>query len=226
MEDPSGSYNYNSTDLSWSNSYIWPSLKELIEQHLSHGDTIIDIGCGNGSTAGLLADLGYSVVGVDPSESGIEVARGNFRHVKFYKRSAYDNLQDELGEFNAVVSLEVVEHCFWPRKYAQTIFDMLPDGGVAFISTPFHGYWKNLALAITGKFDFHWNPLWDGGHIKFWSESTLLALLEEIGFVEIEFRRVGRIQPLAKSMIAIARKPIPANKRFKRKNSKQREFGD
>lgn len=36
---------------------------------------------------------------------------------------------------------------------------------------------------------------------------TLGMLLEEAGFVDIRFRRVGRIPPLAKSMIAIASKP-------------------
>ncbi len=65
---------------------------------------------------------------------------------------------------------------------------------------------RNLALALAGKFDHHWSPLWDGGHIKFWSEKTLLELLEETGFSSVDFVRVGRIPPLAKSMIAIARK--------------------
>jgi 2-polyprenyl-6-hydroxyphenyl methylase/3-demethylubiquinone-9 3-methyltransferase len=55
--------------------------------------------------------------------------------------------------------------------------------------------------------DKHFTALWDHGHIKFWSERTLRALLAEAGCHEIEFRRVGRIPALAKSMIAIARKP-------------------
>ncbi|MBK8742608.1 MAG: hypothetical protein IPM02_25355 [Betaproteobacteria bacterium] len=67
------------------------------------------------------------------------------------------------------------------------------------------GYWKNLAL--TGKFDFHFTALWDGGHIKFWSIATLTTLLEEAGFEQIRFYRIGRIPALAKSMIAVARRP-------------------
>ncbi len=75
------------------------------------------------------------------------------------------------------------------------------------MSTPYHGYWKNLAMAVTGKLDAHFTALWDGGHIKFWSMRTLRALLEEAGFVDVEFTLVGRIKPLAKSMIAVARRP-------------------
>jgi 2-polyprenyl-6-hydroxyphenyl methylase/3-demethylubiquinone-9 3-methyltransferase len=54
--------------------------------------------------------------------------------------------------------------------------------------------------------DAHFTALWDNGHIKFWSQNTLKQLLLEAGFVDIRFNRVGRIGPLAKSMIAIAKK--------------------
>ena len=57
-----------------------------------------------------------------------------------------------------------------------------------------------------GKMDNHFTALWDYGHIKFWSFKTLRLLLEEAGFKEVTFQRVGRIPMLAKSMIAIAKK--------------------
>ena len=79
-------------------------------------------------------------------------------------------------------------------------------GGGVIVSTPYHGYLKNLAMAVTGKMDAHFTALWDHGHIKFWSVRTLTILLEEAGFRDLRFLRVGRIPPLAKSMIAIARR--------------------
>ena len=75
------------------------------------------------------------------------------------------------------------------------------------MSTPYHGYWKNLALALTGKMDSHFTALWDHGHVKFWSIRTLGELLAEAGFVNVRFERIGRVPALAKSMIAIAQKP-------------------
>jgi 2-polyprenyl-6-hydroxyphenyl methylase/3-demethylubiquinone-9 3-methyltransferase len=74
------------------------------------------------------------------------------------------------------------------------------------VSTPYHGYLKNLALALSGKLDKHFTALWDGGHIKFFSIATLGQLLREAGFKDLRFVRVGRIPPLAKSMLAIAKK--------------------
>jgi 2-polyprenyl-6-hydroxyphenyl methylase/3-demethylubiquinone-9 3-methyltransferase len=55
--------------------------------------------------------------------------------------------------------------------------------------------------------DKHLTALWTHGHIKFWSRDTLGQLLDEAGFENIRFHRVGRIPPLAKSVIAVAEKP-------------------
>lgn len=107
-----------------------------------------------------------------------------------------------------MISLEVVEHVYAPRDYARTLFDLVEPGGTAIVSTPYHGYLKNLALALTGRMDRHFTALWDHGHIKFWSIPTLTTLLTEAGFENIRFHRVGRIPALAKSMIAVAQKPI------------------
>ena len=147
-----------------------------------------------------LRDLGFDAIGVDLSED-----RGAFTEHCFLG-SAYDDLAGKYGRFPVVLSLEVIEHLYDPRRFARTAYDLLEPGGIAIISTPFHGYWKNLALALTARMDSHFTALWDGGHIKFWSERTLATLLREAGFSGIRFVRAGRIPALAKSMIAIARK--------------------
>jgi 2-polyprenyl-6-hydroxyphenyl methylase/3-demethylubiquinone-9 3-methyltransferase len=113
----------------------------------------------------------------------------------------------KFGTFPAVISLEVVEHVYAPRDYARQLFELVQPGGLAVISTPYHGYIKNVALAVSGKLDNHFTALWDHGHIKFWSMRTLGQLLVEAGFTRTKFFRVGRFAPLAKSMIAVAHKP-------------------
>jgi 2-polyprenyl-3-methyl-5-hydroxy-6-metoxy-1,4-benzoquinol methylase len=168
---------------------------------------VFELGCGNGSFAKVLSERGYSVTAIDTSIDGIKLAKVSFPGIEFHNGSAYDDLSKKFGKFNAVVSLEVVEHIFEPRKYVATVYELLEHGGAAIISTPYHSYIKNLALAISGKMDAHFTALWDYGHIKFWSIKTLRILLLEAGFQEIRFRRVGRIPPLAKSMIVAARRP-------------------
>ena len=82
--------------------------------------------------------------------------------------------------------------------------DTAPDGHVI-LTTPYHGYLKNLLLAVSGRLDRHWNPLHDGGHVKFFSRPSLNELLRRRGFVPTRFARVGRVPIVAKSMIVEAR---------------------
>lgn len=82
----------------------------------------------------------------------------------------------------------------------------LKPNGLLVLSTPYHGYLKNLALSVLDAWDTHHTPLWHGGHIKFWSRRTLGQLLSENGFETIGFSGVGRLPYLWKSMILVARK--------------------
>ncbi len=182
-------------------------LDTLPWHHHGRERRVFELGCGNGSFANILHARGYAVTAVDPSHSGIEIARSHFPEISFHIASAYDDLAARFGQYMAVVSLEVVEHIFEPRRYAAAVFNLLVPGGTAIISTPYHSYFKNLALALSGKMDRHFTALWDFGHIKFWSMKTLGTLLREAGFCEIRFVRVGRVPPIAKSMIAIAKRP-------------------
>ncbi len=168
---------------------------------------VFELGCGNGAVAAVLAELGYQTTGVEVSTQGLEQARRRHPHLLLQPGSAYDRLSETHGQFPVVVSLEVVEHLYAPRVFAKTLYDLVEPSGTAIVSTPYHGYWKNVALALSGKMDQHFTALWDHGHIKFWSMRTLRTLLVEAGFTEITFKRVGRIPVLAKSMIAIAKKP-------------------
>lgn len=202
-------YRHTDAGLNQSHEILLPAIESLCDQlSLPDGERrLFELGCGNGSVANALTQRGWDVTGVDPSVEGVAQARAAYPDLKLDTGSAYDDLAGQYGRFPVVLSLEVVEHVYAPRHYARTVFDLLSDRGVAILSTPYHGYWKNLALALSGRMDKHFTALWDHGHIKFWSMPTLGELLREAGFVDVRFERVGRVPALAKSMIAIARKP-------------------
>ena len=164
---------------------------------------MFDLGCGNGATARVLTAEGWEVAGVDPSREGVAHARASGLDLRV--GSAYDDLATEFGRWPFVLCLEVVEHVYYPHRLARTLFELCEPGALAIVSTPYHGYWKNLALSLVpGAWDRHNHPLSDHGHIKFWSERTLRTLLLQAGFEAVRFNRVGRIPALAKSMIAVA----------------------
>lgn len=203
-------YRYQNAGPTYANAYLWPVLHSSLANRFpasGSGLRAFDLGCGSGATSNLLREFGFDVVGIDPSESGIALAREAYPGCRFDVASAYDDLAGRYGQFDIVVSLEVIEHLYDPRKFAKRVFELLKPGAPCVISTPYHGYLKNLALAVSGRLDKHFTALWDGGHIKFWSIDTLGQLLAEAGFQDIQFQRVGRVPALAKSMVASAIRP-------------------
>lgn len=206
-------YRYDDAELNPSHEYLLPAATCELERLAADFGAIrprrlFDLGCGNGSIGAVLVKQGWEVTGVDPSPEGIVQAKHAHPNLQLEIGSAYDDLAAVYGQFPVVVSFEVVEHLYDPRKYASAVFSLLEPGGTAIISTPYHGYWKNLAMAFSGKMDGHFTALWDHGHIKFWSFATLSVLLTEAGLTPPRFLRVGRIQPFAKSMIAITSRPL------------------
>ena len=185
-----------------------PALFELAGE-LGSGTRVLDVGCGNGFTAGKFLARGCSVCGVDLSQSGIEIARRTYPQGRFEILAADSDVLEALKTepFDLVVSSEVVEHLYAPRSYARACFAALRPGGRFICTTPYHGYFKNLLLSLFGKWDFHANPLWDGGHIKLWSPATLQRLLEEVGFTGIKFKGVGRLPWVWMTMAMSGNKP-------------------
>jgi 2-polyprenyl-3-methyl-5-hydroxy-6-metoxy-1,4-benzoquinol methylase len=166
---------------------------------------ILDLGCGNGSLAKALIEKGYNVYGTDASSKGIDIAQRHHPDRFAVQNLESDNLPNQLSQikFNTIISTEVIEHLYNPRKFIRFSKAVLLQngGGVLIISTPYHGYLKNLLLSLSGKWDDHINPLWDGGHIKMWSRNTITKLLEEEGFHITHFKGCGRVPYIWKSMM-------------------------
>lgn len=192
---------YSSSDASHTDAYLRkPVLRQL--EHLPRGSGILDAGCGNGFFAKQLYEKGFDVVGMDLEESGIDHARKAYQQIRFEVASVYENLSTLFErQFDAVIALEIIEHLYDPRTFVARVQECLRPGGMFVLSTPYHGYLKNLLIALTGKFDKHATALWDGGHIKFWSRKTLSSLLEQHGFRVERFIGAGRLPYLWKSMI-------------------------
>jgi 2-polyprenyl-3-methyl-5-hydroxy-6-metoxy-1,4-benzoquinol methylase len=187
-------------------TFVVPLILRRLEAHRVR--TVLDLGCGNGALTGLLAGRGFEAVGLDLSASGIEVARRNHPGVPFERHDLTQPIPDaHAHSYDAVVSVEVIEHMLLPRKLFENALAALRPGGVFLLTTPYHGYLKNLALALADKFDDHWHVLKDYGHVKFFSKRTILALFSEFGLVDLGFETVGRIPALARSMIVSGTTP-------------------
>lgn len=168
---------------------------------------ILDAGSGGGYIVNELYREGYvDIRGFDASESGIRVARESFPEISD-RFEVHDGYEEKLPDsfiqsgYDLVLSVEVIEHLYDPRRYIKNTALWLKKGGVLIITAPYHGYLKNLTIALMGGFDRHFDSLKDGGHIKFWSKGTLYKLLGEAGITPVGFRGSGRLPLLWKSMV-------------------------
>jgi SAM-dependent methyltransferase len=181
--------------------YIYPCIRAL----LPHRKTlsILDAGCGGGFIAAQLAAMGHQVVGIDSAPGEISAAKSMYPAVRFELASVYDDLTNLMppGGWDLIVSAEVIEHLYSPRDFLRNVHKHLHRAGSLILSTPYHGYLKNLALSLLDQWDHHHGVDWDGGHIKFFSPKTLTVMLRETGFGEPAFRNAGRVPWLWRSIV-------------------------
>jgi 2-polyprenyl-3-methyl-5-hydroxy-6-metoxy-1,4-benzoquinol methylase len=196
-------YIWSENHISPGHAYIDPVVMRLIK-HLNPKN-ILDLGCGNGVLTKKIAEGGYNVLGVDPSESGVEGAKKMFPDMDFRVCGVYDDPEKAgLGKFDLVVAEEVVEHLYFPDALLKFSRNVLNPNGCIIITTPYYGYLRNLLLAIFNRWDHHLTPLWDHGHIKLFSKKTILRLLLRNQFKMIQFQGIGNLPYLWRNMVVVA----------------------
>ena len=98
---------------------------------------VLELGCGEGLGTLLLAEDGHNVTAVDSDESAIAHAGQTLSHANITFEAA-DFLDKRLGDFDAVVCLDVIEHIQKEREadFFRTVCRNLRESGFAVIGTP------------------------------------------------------------------------------------------
>jgi len=157
-----------------------------------HPSSVLEIGAGAGKLGARFAEQGIRYVGLEPVAEEIEKAHRVFPSLTVIQASCYDDAQAlGLGKFDLVYSNDVIEHLYEPRQLVRFSAAHLNPGGTIVCGTPHYGsYLRNLLLSLTNRWDQHHGPLWDGGHIKFFSQSTLHQIWAEGGFTNFTWGEI------------------------------------
>src|SRR4051794_14233559 len=147
MSNLSSDYGWESEEAPESCGYLAPAVMKVLAQ--MGVKRVCDVGSGNGALAAEMRGAGFYVAGVEYDRRGVELSRAKYPEIRFYNLGVEDDAADVLrGEgarFDAVVSTEVIEHLFSPHLLPVFARQLLTDTGFLILSTPYHGYLKNLA---------------------------------------------------------------------------------
>lgn len=104
---------------------------------LGENKTILEIGCSEGLGTALVAEFAQKVVAVDIDSDAIIHAQNTFSSNKIEFINA-DFMGAKLGEFDGIVSLDVIEHIYPENEntFFRSVCDNLKAQGICIIGTP------------------------------------------------------------------------------------------
>ncbi|WP_420334384.1 bifunctional 2-polyprenyl-6-hydroxyphenol methylase/3-demethylubiquinol 3-O-methyltransferase UbiG [Roseibium sp.] len=125
------------------------------------GLRFLDIGCGGGLLSEPMARLGADVVGADPSETNIKIAKLHMESSGLkidYRAQTAEELAAAGETFDVILNMEVVEHVADVPLFLQATGSMVRPGGMMFVAT-INRTLKAYALAIVGaEYVLRWLP--------------------------------------------------------------------
>jgi len=146
--------------------------------------SILDIGCGGGLVCEPLARLGARVTGIDAADRNIGIAAAHAAESGLtidYRCISAEELQAGGARFDAVLTLEVVEHVADPAGFIRTAAGLLEPNGL-FIAATLNRTPQAFALAILGaEYVMRWLPRGTHDWKKFLKPHELARLIRAAG---------------------------------------------
>ena len=156
---------------------VWTKRLQVLPSKLIK---VLDIGCAAGAFPMAAHEMGFSVVGVEPSKYLCEFGR---REYGLDLRQGTLNKQNFLEEeFNIISMFDVIEHLVQPGIVLEEIKHILHPEGYLIVNYPEYDSWPRKLLG------FKW-PFFLSVHLFYFTPNSIRNLLKKNGF------RVIRIEP-------------------------------
>jgi 2-polyprenyl-3-methyl-5-hydroxy-6-metoxy-1,4-benzoquinol methylase len=149
----------------------------------STAHSILDIGCAEGLTTEWAAQQvnASRLVGMDISERVLEEARSHNIETRQVDLNV-SSFPKDLGTFDLVLALDVLEHLVDPWSAVQAIHECLNPGGRLIISLPNIRYFEvSFGLAFLDRWNLKDAGIMDRTHLRFFVRSTALDLARSSG---------------------------------------------
>ncbi len=148
---------------------------------------VLDVGCGGGILSESMAEKGAKVTGIDLGEKALNVAKLHSLEsgvaVDYRLIAAEELAEQEVGTYDVVTCLEMLEHVPEPASIVQACARLVKPGGHVFFST-INRNPKAYAFAVLGA-EYILNMLPKGTHdyAKFIKPSELASWMRQVDLI-------------------------------------------
>lgn len=151
---------------------------DVLQRHLKPPASILEVGSYAGLFLAECRSRGYEVVGIEPSAWGAQVAgQEGLRVIQGTAEHVLNGTS--LGEFDAVVSWDVLEHVKDPTQFISLLSSRVRQGGFVVISTLDRTNWF---ARLMGK---RW-PWYIPMHLHYFDQESVLHMASTSGLNFIE----------------------------------------
>ena len=180
---------------------------------------ILDVGCGAGVLCEALAMLGAYVVGIDPAQKAVDLAKEHARQSGVdvdYRCLPVERLVEAGEQSDIVLSMEVLEHLVNWECFLEHCAKLTRPGGLIILSTLNRTYRSFLYAILMGEYVLRFLPRGTHQWSRFVTPQEIRAVLESCGMavtdgsgVSLNLRtgRLERSEDLGVNFLLTAERP-------------------
>ena len=162
----------------------------MIHALMPAGVRVLDVGCGTGSVT-LIANRGRgnTVVAIEPDPDRARTAKA--RGIDVHNGVLDDAWLQGRERFDVVMSSDVLEHLAAPAELLRRFVAAARPGGLVILSVPNVAHWTVRWNLLWGRFDYEPVGIMDATHLRWFTESSLRALVESVGLEIVAMRQTA-----------------------------------
>jgi 2-polyprenyl-3-methyl-5-hydroxy-6-metoxy-1,4-benzoquinol methylase len=158
---------------------------------------ILDLGCSSGSLgAALKARQGAEIVGIELEPDYAADAATRLDRVITADLDELEFDGSDLGSFDCLLAADVLEHLRDPWSAFARAAALLEPEGTAVISVPNVRYWETFVqVGLRGTWPLRDEGIFDRSHLRWFTRSDAIALLEQAGLALTDISPRYRLRP-------------------------------